>query len=62
MNSNRTFSHVFNFQTERRDVYYYVTANISILTILLLHMCAIFRRPNKMKICLTKNSDNSSAA
>ena len=31
MNLNRTFSHVFNFQTEIHDIYYYVTVNINIL-------------------------------
>ena len=42
----------FNFRIEMNDACYYITVNVT--TILLLHMCAIFRCQNKIKMCLTK--------
>ena len=62
MNSNITFAHVFffHFRTKIYGVYYYIIVNVTVLYYS--YMCAIFRCPNKIKICLTENFGYWSAA
>ena len=54
MNSNTTFAHVSSLSNWNAwcILLYYCKGNY---TIILLHMCAIFRCPYKTKICLMEN-------
>ena len=50
----------FHFRTKIYGVYYYIIVNVTVLYYS--YMCAIFRCPNKIKICLTENFGYWSAA
>ena len=60
MNSNTNSLMFFNFQTEKHDLYYYIT--VSKTKLYYCYTCAIFRCPNKIRICLMEILGYSSAA